>query len=206
MRIHCQKKGVTLPPDKDNDAPIMNQHIEIIHSNRRTLALQITADGRVVARAPLHMTDCDILRFAESKADWIEAHMARRSAAGDAMRPFTREEMQSMAERAHEIIPERVAYYAPLIGVSVGRITIRFQHTRWGSCSAKGNLNFNAVLAALDDDLIDYVVIHELCHRRQMNHSSRFWSCVERFCPDWRSRRDRLKRCNLLCRIPKEKQ
>ena len=181
----------------------MNQEIEIIHSNRRTLALQITGDGRVVARAPLYMRDSDVLRFAESKAAWIEAHVARRKAAGDSLAPFTEAEMQQMAERARTILPQRVAYYAPRVGVSVGRNTIRFQHTLWGSCSAAGNLSFNAVLAALDDDLIDYVVVHELCHRRQMNHSPRFWACVERFCPDWRSRRERLKRCNLLSRIPK---
>lgn len=181
----------------------MDQEIEIIRSRRRTLALQITSDGRVVARAPLHMSDRDILRFAESKAAWIEAHVARRKAADDDLQPFTEEEMHALAQRARTIIPERVAYYAPLIDVSVAHITIRFQHTRWGSCSAKGNLNFNAVLAALDDDLIDYVVVHELCHRRQMNHSPQFWACVERFCPDWRSRRERLKHCNLLNRIPK---
>lgn len=180
----------------------MEHDIEIIRSNRRTLALQITADGRVVARAPLRMSDRDILRFAESKAAWIDAHLARRQAAGDIVQPFTPEEMKVMLERARNLIPQRVAYYAPLVGVNVGRITIRFQHTRWGSCSAKGNLNFNAVLAAVDADLLDYVVVHELCHRRQMNHSPRFWAEVARVCPDWRRRRAALKRCNLLARIP----
>jgi predicted metal-dependent hydrolase len=182
----------------------MGHDIEIIRSNRRTLALQITADGRVVARAPLHISDRDILRFAESRAAWIDAHLARRKAAGNAVQPFTVEEMKAMAERARIVIPRRVAYYAPLVGVSVGRITLRFQRTRWGSCSVKGNLSFNAVLAAMDAELLDYVVVHELCHRRQMNHSPRFWAEVARVCPDWRRRRDELKRCNLLARIPKE--
>lgn len=181
----------------------MHYDITIIRSNRRTLALQITADGRVIARAPLLMSERDILRFAESKSDWIEAHLTRRQAAGDILSPFTTAEMESLAQKAHSIIPQRVAYYAPLLGVSVGHITIRFQHTRWGSCSSKGNLNFNAVLAALDDELLDYVVIHELCHRRQMNHSPRFWAEVARVCPDWRARRERLKQCHLLSRIPK---
>ena len=181
----------------------MDQPIEIIRSNRRTLALQVTADGRVIARAPLHMSDRDILRFAESKADWIESHVTRRKTAGETLEPFSPEEMKQMLQKARTVIPQRVAYYAPLVGVNVGHITIRFQHTRWGSCSAKGNLNFNAVLVMLDDRLIDYVVIHELCHRRQMNHSPRFWACVERVCPDWRSRRAELKRCNLLARIPR---
>ena len=177
--------------------------LEIIYSNRRSLALQVTREGHVVARAPWRLSESVIRRFAESKATWIERQMARNEIADDAPQFFTTDEMKTMMEQARILIPERVAHYAPLVGVNVGRITLRFQHTRWGSCSSVGNLNFNAVLAAAELDLLDYVVVHELCHRLQMNHSPLFWAEVARVCPDWHSRRDRLKRCGLLARIPR---
>jgi predicted metal-dependent hydrolase len=77
--------------------------------------------------------------------------------------------------------------------VSYGRITIRNQKTRWGSCSGKGNLNFNCLLMLAPPEVLDYVVVHELCHRREMNHSPRFWALVEQVLPDWRQRRQWLK-------------
>ena len=74
-----------------------------------------------------------------------------------------------------------------------GRITIRAQRTRWGSCSAQGNLNFNCLLMLTPDNVMEYVVVHELCHRKEMNHSARFWSEVEKILPDYRRSRQWLK-------------
>lgn len=92
-----------------------------------------------------------------------------------------------MAEIALVVIPEKVRHYAPLVGVDYGRITIRNQRTRWGSCSSKGNLNFNYLLMLLPDDVIDSVVVHELCHRKHMNHSPQFYAEVERVFPEYKS-------------------
>ena len=88
---------------------------------------------------------------------------------------------------------EKTRKFAAQMGVTYGRITIRAQRTRWGSCSSKGNLNFNYLLYYLPEELLDYVVIHELAHRKYMNHSSYFWREVERYCPDYRQRRARLR-------------
>lgn len=97
-----------------------------------------------------------------------------------------------------EKIGSRVAYYSKIMGVTVGRITIRNQKTRWGSCSSKGNLNFNYQLYYLPEELLDYVVIHELAHRRHMNHSADFWAEVEKYCPDYKVQRKWLKEYKLV--------
>ena len=90
-------------------------------------------------------------------------------------------------------IPQRVKKYAPLVGVDYGRITIRMQKSRWGSCSSKGNLNFNCLLMAMPEEIRDYVVVHELCHRKQMNHSDKFWAEVEHVLPDYKASKKWLR-------------
>lgn len=90
-------------------------------------------------------------------------------------------------------IPQRVRKYAPIVGVDYGRITIRMQKSRWGSCSSKGNLNFNCLLMAMPEEIRDYVVVHELCHRKQMNHSDKFWAEVEAVLPDYKEKRKWLR-------------
>ena len=99
----------------------------------------------------------------------------------------------SERKRVRDIIVRRVNYYCAYMRVSVGQVAVRSQKTRWGSCSTKGNVNFNYLLAYMPEELLDYVVIHELAHRRYMNHSKDFWSEVEKYCPDYKKRRKELK-------------
>lgn len=159
----------------------------VIRSDRRTIAIQITPDGEVLVRCP-HRMDADaVCSFVELKSDWIGKHLAKLNAAPQ-LPEFTAEEIRSLANQALKVIPERVRYYAPLVGVTYGRITIRNQCSRWGSCSGKGNLNFNCLLMLAPSEVLDYVVVHELCHRKKMNHSQKFWEEVERIMPDYKAR------------------
>ena len=162
--------------------------INIIRTDRKTLSIQLK-QGEIIARAPLRMKDKEIYSFIESKKSWIEKNLAKmeeRQKVLDEVQPFTQEELNALAEKAKQIIPERVKYYAPKIGVTYNRITIRCQRTRWGSCSSKGNLNFNCLLALFPLEVIDSVVVHELCHRKHMNHSPQFYAEIEKVFPEYK--------------------
>ena len=167
----------------------------IIRSGRRTLALQI-CEGKVIVRAPYRVDPATVEAFVISHRDWIEKQLKKNQQARRAfedVKPLCREELAQLAKEAAQVIPERVKYYAERLGVSYGRITIRNQRTRWGSCTAKGNLNFNCLLMLTPSFCLDYVVVHELCHRLEMNHSPAFWAQVERVLPDYRESREWLK-------------
>lgn len=168
----------------------------LIRSKRKTLAIQIRPTGQVEVRAPLRMSQAQIDAFVRQKAPWITRHkeQARQAARERAAAvPLTDGDIRSLARQTAEMMPSRVAHFAALAGVSYGRITIRRQRTRWGSCSAKGNLNFNCLLALCPDFVVDYVAAHEVCHRLEMNHSPRFWAQVERILPGWQAGRAWLK-------------
>lgn len=169
--------------------------INLFRSKRKTIALEIKQDG-VYLRTPLRMTEAEIQSFLERKKDWLQKHLhkqAERSATAKDLPPYTHEELHVLAEKALQVIPERVKYYAGIIGVDYGRITIRNQRTRWGSCSSKGNLNFNCLLMLMPNEIIDSVVVHELCHRKYMNHSVQFYAEVEKAFPDYQRCRKWLK-------------
>ncbi|MGN0335513.1 MAG: M48 family metallopeptidase [Lachnospiraceae bacterium] len=171
-------------------------NIELIRSNRKTMIMEITGDGRIIIRAPFEMPQTEIERFIQDKAVWIEKNLAKakqRQKEHVQQSKLSMDEIRDLADEALRVIPERTAFYAQKIGVSYGRITIRNQKSRWGSCSGKGNLNFNCLLMLTPQEVQDYVIVHELCHRKEMNHSDRFWSEVEKILPDYRKQRAWLK-------------
>ena len=162
--------------------------IEIRRSKRKTLALEIQPNGELLVRVPMRASQREIVRFVESHEEWIRKHRAKMEQRQKSMGPverLTEEEINALADKALEVIPERVRYYAPLVGVSYGRITIRNQKTKWGSCSSKGNLNFNCLLMLMPMEVVDSIVVHELCHRKYMNHSKEFYDEVRRVYPDY---------------------
>ncbi len=178
----------------------------VIRSSRRTLALTINGEGLQV-RAPYTATAAAIERFVLQHRSWIEKHLGdlrRQQEAAESAGLLTDRELQELARRARERIPERVRHYAPLVGVTYGRITVRAQRTRWGSCSAKGNLNFNCLLMLAPPEVLDSVVVHELCHRRHMNHSDAFYRDVLRVFPEYRRWNKWLTRNGrtLMARLP----
>ncbi len=160
----------------------------IIRSKRKTIALQIADDGQLIIKAPLKYPVKDIVSFIEKKEKWIKTHIDKVQQLNcelEQLQAFTEQDINNMADKALAVIPERVRFYAEKLGVKYGRITIRNQRTKWGSCSSKGNLNFNCLLMATPPEVLDSVIVHELCHRLHMNHSREFYDCLYRILPDY---------------------
>ena len=160
-------------------------NVRIVRSNRKTIEIRIDGPGRVLVRAPRTTPEAEIRRVVESREAWILAHLEKEEARAK-LPKLSRAEVEALAKQARAEIPPRVHAWAARLGVTYGRITIRSQHTRWGSCSAKGNLNFNCMLMRCPESVVDYIIVHELCHRKELNHSYRFWAEVERVMPDHR--------------------
>lgn len=172
--------------------------VTIIRSDRKTIAIQVSADLKVTVRVPRCTTSKEIDKILHDKELWIMKQLERMQEKKalyeeEKITHLTNAEIQKLADQALKYIPERVAYFAKIMGVNYGRITIRNQKTRWGSCSSKGNLNFNCLLMLTPPEIIDYVVVHELCHRKEMNHSENFWNEVEKVIPDYKDSLQWLK-------------
>lgn len=174
----------------------MKYTVTVQRSRRRTLSIEVQADGNVLVKAPLSSTETEIQAFLDDKQDWIASAVEearRKEAALVGVQPLTEAELSKLYEEAKLFFPARCHLYARQMDVSFGRITIKNQKTRWGSCSARGNLNFNVGLMLAPVDVRDYVIVHELCHRKEMNHSPAFWRQVKRILPDYRERRKWLR-------------
>lgn len=184
-----------------------NAEVSVIRSGRKTVSIQVKPN-EVIIRAPMRMKEKEIEKFVESKRNWIEKHLkslSEKQKALENIEPYSDEEISSFVKKAKEIILKKAEFYAEKIGVTYNRITIRCQRTRWGSCSSKGNLNFNCLLVLLPDEIIDSVIVHELCHRKHMNHSAKFYEEVEKVFPEYRKCHEWLNRngSKYMSRIPR---
>ena len=180
---------------KQNEILNQNIDIEIIRSKRKTASISIGRDCTVTVRVPEYVSEKDALKFVQSKEKWILKHLRqmKEKAVQSDVEKLDESQIKELYQKAREEIPKEVGYYAKIVGVDYGRITIRSQKTRWGSCSSKGNLNFNCLLMLAPKEVREYVVVHELCHRKQMNHSEAFWKEVEKVMPDYKEKKTWLK-------------
>lgn len=180
---------------------------QIVRSKRKSVCIKIEDDGTVTVKAPFFVSRAYIDAFVRSKEEWITKTRKRietQNADIAQTRKLTESELKELVRSAKAYIPERVAFFAPLVGVDYAKITIRKQRSRWGSSSSKGNLNFNALLMLTPSEVIDSVVVHELCHRKHMNHSADFYAEVLRVLPDYKKQNAWLKENGkfLLAKLP----
>lgn len=181
---------------------------QLIKSKRKTISVELK-NGEVVVRAPNRMPRREINAFVEKHVGWIAEQQTKwreQQAQLEKVEKLTDDELDALYEQAKAYIPERVRHYADLLGVAWGQITIRCQRTRWGSCSAKKNLNFNCLLMLTPPEVIDSVVAHEVCHLIEMNHSKRFYQLVLHIFPDYHRYNKWLKDNGkaLMARVPEE--
>lgn len=171
---------------------------EIIRSRRKSYGISVSPGGKVTVRIPLRGSERFALSMMEEKREWIAKNYIKMKEvtplpSQKEKTPYERRLEAPYRQAAKEYIPKRVAYYASLLGVDYATISIRDQKTRWGSCSSKGNLSFSWRLILAPPKVLDYVVVHELCHRKEMNHSGRFWALVQSMIPDYQIHRKWLK-------------
>ena len=174
-----------------------NIKYNVIKSKRNTICLEVKKDCTVVVRCPLSTLDKDIKAIFIRKENWIKSNIKKIKEIKNIYKTegnkLTYEQIANIMCRAKKVIPNKVHMYAQLLGVSFNSIRIKKQKTCWGSCSQKGNLNFNCLLMLMPERVIDYVIVHELCHRKEMNHSYRFWNEVKVILPDYKCDRKWLK-------------
>jgi len=159
----------------------------------KTIKIIIRRDATTLVTGPLRITRKIVEGFIRRKADWIITNLERckKNPVIKAKKDMRKEYLDTK-EKARALVNERIEYFNRYYKFSFKKISIRNQSTRWGSCSRKGNLNFNYKLALLDPKLADYIIVHELCHLKEFNHSSKFWALVERMIPDYKVRRKAL--------------
>ena len=186
LRIKYQSKLYELP-------------YTLIRCDRISYAVSISPEGKITVRVPLGASDRDVSHILTDRQHWIITRYLEQQSrqAAKPVSDLTPAQRAALTQRyiaaAKEYFPKRAAYFQQFTGGTYNRITIRDQKTRWGSCSAKGTLSFNWRLMLAPPSILDYVVVHELCHLTHMNHSSAFWQAVEKVCPDYRTARKWLK-------------
>jgi predicted metal-dependent hydrolase len=174
-----------------------NVNYSIKRSRRaRRVSITVHHTGDVIVTLPLLAPAFTADRFVARKYDWIKMiqEKLRKRFENKTIIKQTRRDYLAHKKEALEFMKSRLAYFNTFYNYKIGRISIKNQKSRWGSCSSKGNLNFNYSLIHLPQELADYVIVHELCHIKELNHSKNFWNLVTVAIPDYKQRRATLKK------------
>ncbi len=161
------------------------------YSARKSISVKLLDGPEISISCPFFTPRAQLKLMLERKSEQLIKLLDRQQ---KALPPLSAEELSRLKSQARQDITRRVEQYAAILGLEYGRIAIRAQKSRWGSCSGKKNLNFNCLLMLCPEQIRDYVVVHELCHLKEMNHSKSFWALVETVLPDYREQRDWLKK------------
>lgn len=165
------------------------------------LRITIHPGGEVIVTVPRLMKTEQVDLFLQKKRNWIEKKvrlMEKYPKKNNTV--LSKKEISILKQKALLFIQERLEYYNTFYNYRWNKISVRSQKTRWGSCSQKGNLNFNYKIALLPEDLANYIIVHELCHLKAFNHSRFFWDLVAKTIPDHRKKRQELRRVGVALR------
>ena len=168
---------------------------KVIYSKRKTIGIEVTRDTRVIVRAPMRCDKSLIDQALTKHSKWIERAVLRQQTRSDNHpEPASEAELKSLIEKARELFSARTAHYSAIMGLSPQNVKISSAKKRFGSCSAKNNINFSWRLMLYPPEAIDYVVVHELAHIRHKNHGKEFYALIESVLPDYKERRKMLSR------------
>jgi len=178
---------------------IAGQEIEYTlrrHPRAKQIKITIFQDGRLSLCRPWYVSAKRAEKFLWSKQDWLKEKLSQLLPSQPVK--LDKKEYQKRKQQAEDLVKRKITYFNQFYNFEFRQITIRNQRTRWGSCSKRGGLNFNYRLISLPESLIDYIIVHELCHLGQMNHSIRFWTLVAKTIPDFKERRKELRRIKMI--------
>lgn len=167
---------------------------KLIRSVRKSVSIHVEPDGSVVVRAPLTTGKGFIDSFVASKSEWIRNSIDKMKTRQENRMELALSEVQirQFKAMASTYLTERTEYFAQIMGVRYKQLKINSANTRWGSCNSKGDINYTYRLILAPKDLVDYVVVHELAHLKEMNHSKKFWSVVAKVLPDYKKKQQLL--------------
>ena len=166
-------------------------HYDLIRSGRKTMSLEITKDRRLLVRAPQRTPKAEIDAFVAKHELWAKKHLASLPP----QRPeLSEEEITALKQRAAAVLPEKVAYWSAVTGLKPTGVKITSARKRYGSCSPRNSLCFSCFLMDYPEEAIDLVVVHELCHIKEKNHSPRFYALLAHYLPDHEARKKLLRR------------
>lgn len=175
---------------------------KIIYSKRKTLCLEIGKNAELIIRAPKRLSESQIYKFIEKKNDWIKSRQAKKIASIAKAHKFAScIDIKISKSDAYNIISQRTKELASIYKFTYNTIKINNAKTRWGSCSAKNNINFTKKIAIIPNNIRDYIIIHELSHTIEKNHSHKFWGIVQSVIPDYKEQQKWLKESGYILEL-----
>lgn len=171
----------------------MNIQYTLIRAKRKSIGIRICDTGKIVVRAPRHISVQEIETALQQHIDWIEKNQRKAQARQAWLSSLNKEQTEQLRQMAKTILTDKTAYFACRMGLTYQKITITGAKKRLGSCSTGGNICYSLYLLLYPDEAVDYVVVHELSHLVEPNHSKNFYRVIERYLPDWQTRRDLLQ-------------
>lgn len=169
---------------------LRNERIEYSvrkHRRAKSLKIAISCDGNCMVTLPWRMSMWDAEKFIQQNSEWVLEKMKAMKKIGrkSLFSRHNRQEYLRLREYARDFVTRRLEKYSEFYGFEYKSVAIRDQKTRWGSCSSKKNLNFNYKIMLLPQRHADYIIVHELCHLKEFNHSRRFWNLVSQTIPEY---------------------
>jgi len=162
------------------------------------MRLAVYCDGAVVVTTPYDLQESIADKFIREKETWLFSKIAYfKKFKGKPIAKYSYEDYAQYKDRAFDLAKQRVKYFSRVYGFPYNKINIKNQKTRWGSCSKKGNLNFNYRILFLPPRVQDYIIVHEMCHLKEFNHSRKFWNLVAKTFPNHKEIREELHKSGL---------